>query len=194
LVSRLRFPRKEGTSSASKPLSFLQLVVSSGISCEKAILNIFSGGSITLNTSNPFDAPLIDPGLLVDDYDVFAMRVAIKKAVKFVSAEAWKGFVIRPLENLAQALTSDEALEAYIRETVISSAHPVGSAAMSPKEAKWGVVGPDLLLKGATGIRVIDASVMVSKQITSMSLNTPDKFCIAVCAQWTHSGPNLCSS
>ncbi|KAJ7856722.1 aryl-alcohol-oxidase from pleurotus Eryingii [Mycena olivaceomarginata] len=139
----------------------LQIAVCiSDVSCEKAILNVFSGGSITLNTSNPFDAPLIDPGLLVDDYDVFAMRVAIKKAVKFVSAEAWKGFVIRPLENLAQALTSDEALEAYIRETVISSAHPVGSAAMSPKEAKWGVVGPDLLLKGATGIRVIDASVM----------------------------------
>jgi hypothetical protein len=54
------------------------------------------------------------------------------------------------------------------------------------------VVGPDLLLKGATGIRVIDASVMVSKQITSMSLNPPDEFCVAVRAQWTHTGPNIC--
>ncbi|KAJ7234283.1 hypothetical protein C8J57DRAFT_1089987 [Mycena rebaudengoi] len=31
---------------------------------------------------------------------------------------------------------------------------------MSPKNATWGVVDPDLLLKGATGMRVIDASVM----------------------------------
>ncbi|KAJ7363008.1 hypothetical protein DFH08DRAFT_682768, partial [Mycena albidolilacea] len=28
------------------------------------------------------------------------------------------------------------------------------------KNATWGVVNPDLLLKGATGIRLIDASVM----------------------------------
>ncbi|KAJ7916220.1 aryl-alcohol oxidase [Mycena leptocephala] len=105
-------------------------------------------------------SPLIDPALFVDDYDMFAMRVAVKKAVKFLSAEAWKDYVIRPLDNLAQALTSEEALEAYIRETSIIAAHPVGSAAMSPKNATWGVVDPDLLLKGATGIRIIDASVM----------------------------------
>ncbi|KAJ6551650.1 pyranose dehydrogenase [Mycena capillaripes] len=130
------------------------------ISFQTAVVSPASRGSITLNTSNPFDAPLIDPALFVDDYDLFAMRVAVKKAVKFLSAQAWKGFVIRPLENLAQALTSEEALETYIRETGIFAAHPVGSAAMSPKNATWGVVDPDLLLKGATGIRIIDASVM----------------------------------
>jgi hypothetical protein len=43
------------------------------------VLDILPGGSITLNTSNPFDPPLIDPGLLVDNYDMFAMRVAIKR-------------------------------------------------------------------------------------------------------------------
>ncbi|KAJ7318136.1 aryl-alcohol-oxidase from pleurotus Eryingii [Mycena albidolilacea] len=130
------------------------------ISFQTSVVSPASRGSITLNTSNPFDPPLIDPAVLADDFDAFAMRVAIKKAAKFVSAEAWKGFVIRPLDNLAQALTSDEALETYIRETASHGAHPVGSAAMSPKAAKWGVVGPDLLLKDATGIRVIDASVM----------------------------------
>ncbi|KAF8218264.1 pyranose dehydrogenase [Mycena galopus ATCC 62051] len=130
------------------------------MSFQAAVVSPASRGSITLNTSNPFDSPLIDPALLVNDYDVFALRIAIKKAVKFVSAETWKGFVIRPIDNLAQALNSDEALETYIRETVISALHPVGTSAMSPKNATTGVVDPDLLLKGATGIRVIDASVM----------------------------------
>ncbi|KAJ6617557.1 aryl-alcohol oxidase precursor [Mycena sp. CBHHK59/15] len=116
------------------------------ISFQTAVVSPASRGSITVNTSNPFDAPLIDTALFVDGYDLFAMRIA--------------GYVIRPIDNLAQALTSDDALDAYMQETVIGAAHPVGSAAMSPKNATWGVVDPDLLLKGATGVRIIDASVM----------------------------------
>ncbi|KAJ7026119.1 pyranose dehydrogenase [Mycena alexandri] len=130
------------------------------ISFQTAVVSPASRGSITLNTSNPFSAPLIDPALLVSDYDVFAMRVAIRKAVKFLSADAWKGYVLRPIDALAQALTSDEALDAYMRQTVIAALHPVGSAAMSPANASWGVVDPNLVLKNATGVRVVDASVM----------------------------------
>ncbi|KAJ6535956.1 pyranose dehydrogenase [Mycena vulgaris] len=130
------------------------------ISFQTCVVSPASRGSIMLNTSNPFDSPLIDPGLFVDGYDLFAMRVAIKKAVQFLSAEAWKDYVIRPIDNLAQGLASDKALDEYMRETVIGAAHPTGSAAMSPTNATWGVVNPDLLLKGATGIRIIDASVM----------------------------------
>ncbi|KAJ7653272.1 aryl-alcohol oxidase [Mycena polygramma] len=130
------------------------------ISFQAAVVSPASRGTITLNSSDPFDTPLIDPALLVDDYDFFAIRVAVQKAVKFLSADAWQGFVIRPLDNLAQALTSEAALDAYIRQTVVAAAHPVGSAGMSPRNATWGVVDPDLQLKGATGIRIIDASVM----------------------------------
>ncbi|KAJ7139062.1 pyranose dehydrogenase [Mycena epipterygia] len=130
------------------------------ISFQTAVVSPASRGSITLNTSNPFDPPLIDLGFFVDDYDLFAMRVAVRKAVKFLTADAWKGYVIRPLDNLAQGLVSEDALNAYLRDTVIAAAHPAGSAAMSSRNATWGVVGPDLLLKGASGIRIIDASVM----------------------------------
>ncbi|KAJ7198824.1 aryl-alcohol oxidase, partial [Mycena pura] len=130
------------------------------ISIQTAVVSPASRGSITLNTTNPFDAPLIDPGLFQNPYDFLAMRIALEKAVKFFSADAWKGFVIRPLDMLAQALTSEAALEAYLRSNTSSAFHPAGSAAMSPRNASWGVVDPDLLLKGASGVRIIDASVM----------------------------------
>ncbi|KAJ7148659.1 aryl-alcohol oxidase [Mycena crocata] len=130
------------------------------ISFQTSVVSPASRGSITLNSSNPFDAPVIDPALFLDEYDLVAMHIAVKKSVKFLSADAWKGYVLRPIDNLARGLTSDDALDAYMRETVVSALHPTGSAAMSPKHAAWGVVDPDLLLKGATGIRIIDASVM----------------------------------
>ena len=36
--------------------------------------------------------------------------------------------------------------------------HAVGTAAMSPRGAQWGVLDPDLRVKGTNGLRVVDAS------------------------------------
>ncbi|KAJ7618659.1 aryl-alcohol oxidase [Roridomyces roridus] len=132
------------------------------ISIQTAVVAPASRGSVSLNTTNPtpFTPPLIDPALFINEFDFLAMQVALRKAVKFLSAQAWDGFVLRPVDDLAQALTSDDALDAYIRNTVISALHPVGTAGMSPRNAHWGVVDPDLLLKNATGVRVVDASIM----------------------------------
>ena len=38
--------------------------------------------------------------------------------------------------------------------------HAVGTAAMSEYGASWGVLDPDLKVKGTTGLRVVDASAL----------------------------------
>lgn len=38
--------------------------------------------------------------------------------------------------------------------------HALGTAAMSAEDAKDGVVNPDLRVKGAAGLRIVDASVL----------------------------------
>lgn len=38
--------------------------------------------------------------------------------------------------------------------------HALGTAAMSPEGASWGVVDPDLWVKTTVGLRVVDASVI----------------------------------
>ncbi|KAJ7653287.1 OPT oligopeptide transporter protein-domain-containing protein [Mycena polygramma] len=118
-----------------------------------------SRGSIRLNSSNPLDPPLIDPGLLSSEFDLLAMREGVKMARKFVTAPVWKGYILGEIPGFANA-TTDSALEEYIRNTAGTSSHLVGSAAMTAKNAGYGVVDPDLRLKGASGLRIIDASVL----------------------------------
>ena len=46
------------------------------------------GGNISLNSTNPFDAPLINPNLLGNAVDLAIMREAVKSARAFVKALA----------------------------------------------------------------------------------------------------------
>ncbi|KAF9536329.1 hypothetical protein CPC08DRAFT_652173, partial [Agrocybe pediades] len=56
--------------------------------------------------------------------------------------------------------TTDAELEAFVRSTTSTLFHPVGTAAMSAKDAGYGVVDPDLRVKGVDGLRIVDASVL----------------------------------
>ncbi|KAG6872927.1 hypothetical protein C0995_005185 [Termitomyces sp. Mi166 len=118
-----------------------------------------SRGSIKLRSNNPFDAPLIDPGLLETNFDKLAMREAIKSAVKFASAPAWGNYIVGTASGLSVNET-DAALDAYAAANAGTLFHPVGTASMSKKGASNGVVDPDLKLKKVNGVRVVDASVL----------------------------------
>ncbi|KAJ7772273.1 aryl-alcohol oxidase precursor [Mycena metata] len=118
-----------------------------------------SRGNLTLSTSNPFDQPNINPNLLGTDFDLFVMKEAVRAARDFVTAEAWESYVVREFETLAAA-TTPATLEQYIRKNSGTIFHPVGTASMSPKGARYGVVDPDLLVKGVSGLRIADASIL----------------------------------
>ncbi|KAJ7242975.1 glucose-methanol-choline oxidoreductase [Mycena rebaudengoi] len=115
-------------------------------------------GSISINSSNPFDPPVIDPGLLASDFDLLTLREALKRAQKFVSAPVWKNYIIAPIEDLENI--PSEALDKHIRNSALAGLHMVGSAGMSARNAGYGVVDPNLLVKGVSGLCIIDASVI----------------------------------
>ena len=123
---------------------------------------------MTLASSNPFDAPMINPNFLATEFDIFTMRAAIRSAARFVSAPAWRDYVLAPFGGLENTIT-DAALDEYIRSRAVSISHPVGTAAMSPKGATYGVVNPDLRVKGVSGLRIVDASILVSHRYSSHS-------------------------
>ncbi|TFK37492.1 aryl-alcohol oxidase-like protein [Crucibulum laeve] len=121
-----------------------------------ALVSPTSRGSVTINSTNPFDPPLINPNFLNTEFDIFTMREAVRAARRFISAPAWSDYIISQVNNTA----TDTELDQYIRDGSISIFHGVGTAGMSARDANYGVVDPDLLVKGVEGLRIVDASIL----------------------------------
>ncbi|KAF8991666.1 aryl-alcohol oxidase-like protein [Cyathus striatus] len=119
-----------------------------------------SRGSLTLTSSSVFDQPNIDPNYFSSEPDMSIMVEAVKSAKRFVSASAWNNYLLTPFGDSPVDSSSDSDIEAYIRASSISIRHPVSTARISSLKDKTGVVGPDLLVKGINGVRVVDASVL----------------------------------
>ena len=117
-------------------------------------------------SNNPYDKPLIDPKYLTTDFDVFVKREAVKSIMQFAQAPAWKGYITGRFGNFASAQTDDQ-IDAYVRSLTTTIFHPFGTAAMSPANSKTGVTNPDLTVKGTVGLRIVDASVVVSNSFGS---------------------------
>ncbi|KIK62554.1 hypothetical protein GYMLUDRAFT_504634 [Collybiopsis luxurians FD-317 M1] len=126
-----------------------------------AVVSPASRGFLTINTTDPFANPLINPGYLTSPFDIAAMREGIRIMFQYLSAPVWDGYVLSQFGDFANitATSPDDVLDEYIRNSAGSSAHPVGTAAMSANDADYGVVDPDLRVKRVEGLRVIDSSV-----------------------------------
>jgi choline dehydrogenase-like flavoprotein len=122
-----------------------------------------------LVSSNPFTAPSIDPSYLSTDFDIFTLKEAVKSVKRLVAVHAWDEYIVGPTPPLMNTRT-DADLEAYVRAGGLSVFHPTGTAAMSPKGAHWGVVDPDLKVKGVEGLRIVDGSVLVSWSLSIIRL------------------------
>ncbi|KAF9475243.1 aryl-alcohol-oxidase from pleurotus Eryingii [Pholiota conissans] len=141
-------------------VSFSEAVPATGsfISVVNGLVSPASRGSITLNSSDPFDFPVIDPGFLKNPLDGRILIESVKLAQKMINTSPWDGFVIQPFGALANATTDAEILE-FVRNTVTSFWHPTGTAKMGEQNDPMAVVDSKLFLKGVQGVRVIDTSI-----------------------------------
>ncbi|KAF7296877.1 Aryl-alcohol oxidase-like protein [Mycena indigotica] len=117
-------------------------------------------GSVNITSSSAFAKPAIDNALLGTSFDIGTMVAAARTAQAFFSTPAFAGYFVSPAPETAAALASDAALTAYIRKYADSIKHPVGTARISKGSDRTGVVDGSLLVKGLTGVRVVDASVL----------------------------------
>jgi choline dehydrogenase-like flavoprotein len=128
-----------------------------GFSCHVCLLRPRSRGSVRLASADPTAAPLIDPAFLTDPDDLRRLVRGFRLMREIMHAPAlapWRG---RELGGSAQA-TTDAQIEAFIRDRADTIYHPVGSCRMGPDD--HDVVDARLRVRGVSGLRVVDASVM----------------------------------
>ncbi|KAG9945636.1 alcohol oxidase, partial [Aureobasidium melanogenum] len=120
----------------------------------------FSRGSVKLvqlNSSRPFDPPLIDPryGSNPVDLDVLLASIVYNRQVlATTSMRSLQPLQLNPTPNA----TDQEILE-FIKANLQTEFHPSGSCAMLPLDL-GGVVDPQLLVYGTQNLRIVDASIM----------------------------------
>lgn len=146
-----------------------------GVALASAHLHPRSRGRITLQSANPAQRPLIQFNPLHADEDLAAHIAGMRWMRRFVQST--------PLANAARteltpgaAVTDDKHIEAYIRATLASMGHPVGTCRMGVDAQ--AVVDSRLRVHGIDCLRVVDGSVMPS--VPSGNTNGP---CIMIGAR-----------
>ena len=116
-----------------------------------------SRGSISLRSSDPLEPPVIQPNYLASEADLRLLVEGVKLARRLARTKAFDAY--RGEEFCPGPKTvSDEDIADYVRNTVESVYHPVGTCKMGSDPA--AVVDARLRVRGVEGLRVADASVM----------------------------------
>ncbi|CAN7554987.1 choline oxidase [Arthrobacter sp. PvP023] len=133
-----------------------------------------SRGTVRLRSRDYRDKPKVDPRYFTDPHDMRVMVAGIRKAREIVAQPAmaeWAGKELYP----GEAIQSDAEITDYIRKTHNTVYHPAGTVRMGASDDVMSPLDPELRVKGVTGLRVADASVMpelttVNPNITTMMI------------------------
>lgn len=137
----------------------LESAFATGTSVAAVLLHPLSRGTARLNRTHPFEPPVLDYRSASNPIDL-AVHIAhtryLRRMVSTDTLQALGAVGVQP----APEAQSDEELANFVRRNAVQSyMHPCCTAAMLPRD-KGGVVGSDLKVHGAEGLRVVDMSVL----------------------------------
>src|SRR5699024_1570143 len=120
-----------------------------------------SRGTVRLRSIDYRDKPKVDPRYFTDEegHDMRVAVAGIRKAREIVSQpamDAYRGRELFPGEDVR----TDEEIAEYVAKTRNTVYHPSGSCRMGAVDDDMSPLDPQLRVKGVTGLRVVDGSVM----------------------------------
>ena len=146
-----------GTSDMLEFANISNLDGRSGYSIGVVLLQPESRGNVTLESSDPMAKPIIDPNYLGNANDVQKFVAGVRKTMDIFDADA-----IRPYTDIIRISpeSTDGEIENFIRTSLSTTFHPVGTARMGNFDDPMVVVDSDLRVRGLDNVRIADVSVM----------------------------------
>jgi choline dehydrogenase-like flavoprotein len=137
----------------------LESTFATGTSAAAILLHPLSRGTVRLNLTHPFEPPILDYRSASNPIDLSLHMAHTRYLRRMMHTDTLKNLGAVEVQP-GEAVQTDEELTAFVRRSTVQSyMHPCCTAAMMPRE--WGgVVGSDLRVHGARGLRVVDMSVL----------------------------------
>jgi len=129
-----------------------------------------SRGYVRIKSTNPFEAPSMQPHYLSTDRDRRTAVAGVKFARRIAATEPMKSLMAREFRPGNDVRTDDEILH-FCREYGATIFHPTGTAKMGTPDDPLAVVDEKLRVRGVDGLRVVDASIMPT--LVSGNTNVP---------------------
>ncbi len=126
-------------------------------------------GRVTLRSADPAAAPSICFNYLADPQDREDLRTAVRLTREILAQPALSSYRGEEL-NPGAAIQGDADIDAWVRRSVETCYHPVGTCRMG-LDSRSSVVDSQCRVHGVADLRVIDASVMPA--IVSGNTNAP---------------------
>ncbi|MEX3790822.1 GMC family oxidoreductase [Paraburkholderia sp. BR14374] len=137
-----------------------------GVSCGVWQMRPESRGHVHITSSEVAAAPTIAPSYLSSELDRNTMVEGLKIGRRIFAQPEVARYIVDETVPGRQADT-DEALLQYVRDNGSTVYHAVGTCRMG--EDEMSVVDSEMRVRGTTGLRIVDGSVMPS--ITSTNTN-----------------------
>jgi 4-pyridoxate dehydrogenase len=127
------------------------------IGIHPVLLHPRSQGEVTLRSLDPLAPVRIVNNFLADPADLATLRKGFRLAADIAHQppmDAFRGTALAP----GTALKTDAEIDEWIRSTVITVNHPLGTCALG--SGPDAVLDPDLKVRGIDGLRVVDAAAL----------------------------------
>jgi choline dehydrogenase len=128
-----------------------------GVTGNCVLLRPESRGYVRIKSADPREAPAINPNYLATQHDRETIVAGVNAMRHIFKAPAMAPYIVEELEPGAQCDNDDELLD-FIRRRGSTTYHPVGTCRMGPDPK--AVVDERLRVRGFSGLRVVDASIM----------------------------------
>ena len=144
-------------------------------------LNPTSRGTVRIKSGDPRQAPAISPNYLSTEEDRQVAADSLRVTRRIASQPAFAKYDPEEFKPGVQ-YQSDEDLARLAGDIGTTIFHPVGTAKMGRDDDPMAVVDSHLRVRGVTGLRVVDASIMPT--ITSGNTNSPTLMIAEKAAGW----------